>query len=820
MTTPHTWSPYQQRYFDWIREGSGSALLIAVAGAGKTTVLVEGSRHMTGSVASAMYNKSAATEFQARLQVAEIGGNQHRAGTFHSFGYAACRQVYKKARLDERAKTDRLLDEVKVPREYGALCTKMVSLAKQAAVGLLQPEADDATWWGIVRHHDLDSDLEDPAAMKWCIGWAREMLVASRNMCHELIDFDDMIYMPVVNKSMRVWQNDWLLVDECFLPDTPVLTGKRGEWKTIGEIVETGYTGSVLTWCPRRGVVLGRVTGHKKIRRNKRMVQIRCVQRHKGWGQLTRKVRLGTPIVVCTEDHLVKTAAGWTKAGELQPGETVYLETTQGRIGAYQTKHMIGARGKQTLSQLHLDNKKGQGNKSGTRKNFISIMGGNGRGPTSSELLLQKKLAEAGLETEIGRTVPLGGRSQGYPTHYKLDLCVPGRMIGIEVDGASHRGRRDQDAKKDKKLTAMGWSVIRLTNEQVAQMTPSQLLQEITPGCLVEAEILSVEEYTTQEQYVYDIEVDGTNCYFAHGLLVHNCQDTNPARRCLARKMLKPGGRAVFVGDPCQAIYGFTGADNDSLDVIRREFGCTELPLTISYRCPRAVVREAKRLVSHIEVDLAAPEGKVRSCQLSDLLPGERSGALDVHVPPVERLTADDAVLCRVTKPLVKLAFRLIRAGIACHVEGREIGTGLLKLATRWKSVKTMDKLRERLQDYLETETAKMMVKKQESQAAALADRVETLLALMEGCPNLACVEKKIADLFKDGEPTLTLSTVHKAKGREWGRVYILGRGVHMPSKWARQDWQQDQERNLEYVAVTRAKSELIDVVMPAEKAQ
>ena len=51
----------------------------------------------------------------------------------------------------------------------------------------------------------------------------------------------------------------------------------------------------------------------------------------------------------------------------------------------------------------------------------------------------------------------------------------------------------------------------------------------------------------------------------------------------------------------------------------------------------------------------------------------------------------------------------------------------------------------------------------------------------------------------------LTLSTVHKAKGREWDRVYLLGRNKFMPSKWARQEWQYQQELNLMYVAVTRA---------------
>jgi superfamily I DNA/RNA helicase len=68
----------------------------------------------------------------------------------------------------------------------------------------------------------------------------------------------------------------------------------------------------------------------------------------------------------------------------------------------------------------------------------------------------------------------------------------------------------------------------------------------------------------------------------------------------------------------------------------------------------------------------------------------------------------------------------------------------------------------------------------------------------------------------KEGEApkVLTLSTVHKSKGREWTRVYALGRAKFMPSPYAKKEWQMVQESNLEYVMITRAMSEFIDVPM------
>lgn len=85
----------------------------------------------------------------------------------------------------------------------------------------------------------------------------------------------------------------------------------------------------------------------------------------------------------------------------------------------------------------------------------------------------------------------------------------------------------------------------------------------------------------------------------------------------------------------------------------------------------------------------------------------------------------------------------------------------------------------------------------------------------MDGCPDVDCVRKKITSMFMDTtgdepRPTLTLSTVHKAKGREWERVFVLGANLWMPHPMARQAWDIEQERNLIYVSYTRAKQELV----------
>lgn len=236
--------------------------------------------------------------------------------------------------------------------------------------------------------------------------------------------------------------------------------------------------------------------------------------------------------------------------------------------------------------------------------------------------------------------------------------------------------------------------------------------------------------------------------------------------------------------------------------------GSVEFPLNKTYRCPKKVVQMANQWVPDIEAMPEAPEGSYGQVSESGILKQD--------------LGHDDAILCRNTKPLVAMAYYLLRNKIPCLVEGREIGQGLVKLAKRFR-VKDLEDLVPRLEDYMEREMQKWIAKGKESQAAAVEDRVGTLLVLIEslmadGQETVVELVDFINKLFGDtreGERPrcVVLSTVHKAKGREWDRVYALKRNELMPSKWARKEWQLSQEMNLLYVMVTRSKNMLFDIL-------
>jgi superfamily I DNA/RNA helicase len=298
-------------------------------------------------------------------------------------------------------------------------------------------------------------------------------------------------------------------------------------------------------------------------------------------------------------------------------------------------------------------------------------------------------------------------------------------------------------------------------------------------------------------------------CWRHSVIMIDEAQDTNAARRALVRIMLRKGGRVIAVGDPAQAIYGFTGADSDSLELIAKDFAASEMPLTVSFRCPKAVVQMAQQWVSHIEAAETAPEGSVSEITLAEFMSRKDLNGLA-------------AVLCRVNRPLVSLAFALLRKRIPCKIAGRaDVGATLKKLLTRWK-VNSLDVLEDRLDDYLAKQTTKLLAKKQESRVAALEDSVETCRVIIDACRTAKKYQVSdavawIDSMFTDekGLNLLMLSSIHKSKGREWQKVFWLDRAGTCPSKWARQAWQQEQEKNLQYVCATRAKAELIDVVVP-----
>lgn len=279
-------------------------------------------------------------------------------------------------------------------------------------------------------------------------------------------------------------------------------------------------------------------------------------------------------------------------------------------------------------------------------------------------------------------------------------------------------------------------------------------------------------------------------------VFLDEAQDTNPIQRAILRKLFRPTTRFAAVGDPAQAIYGFRGADSDSLNLIKEEFRCIELPLSISYRCATAIVEHARQWVAHIEPAPTAPQGSVTSL-------GTKWST--------DLFKASDLIVCRANAPLLSLAYTMLRAHRPVYVMGKEIGDGLKALIRKMRA-RDVDHLQQKLEAWATRESEKAVAKRDEEKAEKIRDKAAALLVLIESLPeNRRTVDELYAvidSIFREKAAATILASIHKSKGLEADRVFWLN-SSRMPSPYARQDWQKQQECNLCYVATTRAKTEL-----------
>jgi DNA helicase-2/ATP-dependent DNA helicase PcrA len=279
-------------------------------------------------------------------------------------------------------------------------------------------------------------------------------------------------------------------------------------------------------------------------------------------------------------------------------------------------------------------------------------------------------------------------------------------------------------------------------------------------------------------------------------IFVDEAQDTNAIQRAILRKVMrKDGSRLIAVGDPAQAIYGFRGADSNSLNNIAEEFKCTRLPLTVSYRCPQSVVNHAKKWVGHIESAPNAPMGVVNNI-------GETWNP--------DMFKANEMVVCRTTKPLIALGYSMLKARKPFYIMGRDIGQYLLKLVEKQKA-RDIKTLCERLGTWSSREHEKAIAKDDHAKAEAVMDKYDAIMCLVDSLPENARTVNELRNvidsLFTEKCNATILCTIHRAKGLEAETVWWLNSSM-CPAPWA-SGWQFQQEENLCYVATTRAKSNL-----------
>lgn len=267
--------------------------------------------------------------------------------------------------------------------------------------------------------------------------------------------------------------------------------------------------------------------------------------------------------------------------------------------------------------------------------------------------------------------------------------------------------------------------------------------------------------------------------------LVDEAQDLSPLNHAMLRQIVKDR-RVIAVGDRFQSIYGFRGAADGGMDLLKDEFQMKELTLSISFRCPVNVVKAARFRAPQMQWAPNADTGQVN-----------HFSEWTSHDIPDEA-----AILCRNNAPLISIALAFLRAGRGVDLKSFDISKRLQKMLEdlgpgpmpREEGLRAVAQWRRN--------------KLEEGKAAesVIEDRAACLYVFVDSTETLGQAIKKCQSIFQHEGP-IKLMTIHKSKGLEFDDVFILDE--FFIGRAASTDAEKEQERNLRYVAITRAKKNL-----------
>lgn len=607
------------------------------------------------------------------------------------------------------------------------------------------------------------------------------------------LDFTDMLlltykYVP----DERFPKYDVVFLDECLPYYTPVIC-EGGVHLPIGKIVDERLPIKVLTFNHETGKQeYKEVINWSKSLNNKKCIKI-CGKQRKKNGK--------NSFITCTFNHKIWVKGkGYICAEDIVPGDIIQYETS-----AIKTqKYKVSLNGKKVLANsMKLKNYSPvfKQNRKSYNVNFKS-RGGNGRINELQHFFFSKL---SGRWEEEGKILPGKDLIKKYnaPNHYKVDLLNRELKIAIELDGKSHlaKERKEQDKRKDECLEELGYKVIRIFNHKLIEKF-DEIVDAINnkqfdycfngKDCPVYLEVIRTEETFVNEKFVYDITVEGNHNFYANGILVHNCQDINPLQRELILKMIKPNGRLIAVGDDKQTIYSFQGSNLNSFEMLSSRPNTEIMPLSMTYRCGKKIVEAAKEIF---------PEG-------IEAYDGNEDGI--VRRGSVFEAREGDYVLCRNNFPLVEVFIKLISQRKKAVILGKDFGKSILNILDKINSLDELDELLLKCVKLLKEEGV---------QRPTFHPRY---IALQEKCDIIRLVYCTVGETFistkelieemfgeDNGASAVTLTTIHKSKGLEADRVFFLQPDL-IPSKYAQTELELYGERCLKFVAITRAKKELI----------
>lgn len=288
-------------------------------------------------------------------------------------------------------------------------------------------------------------------------------------------------------------------------------------------------------------------------------------------------------------------------------------------------------------------------------------------------------------------------------------------------------------------------------------------------------------------------------------IFIDEAQDSSLAQQHLIDMCMKRNTRFLLFGDSQQMINAWAGSDEEAFTHFNNRPNVKKFKLTTSYRCSKKVADLAKTIVPDFEAYEKAIDGEIN------------------YNVPLNNIKPGDMVLCRLTSPLIKLYLKLMKEGKPVYIKGIEIGNNIIETVDSYKTndlnvvINSLKKnLITKWEEIAEIYKTDLKSVVGESDVVTLYDEILTLELLSDGISSVDDLEEYVNEIFVaktkeigiDDDKYIHLSTVHRAKGLESNNVFILCPSL-LPNKLAKKDWEIISEKNLVYVAWTRAKKTL-----------
>lgn len=295
------------------------------------------------------------------------------------------------------------------------------------------------------------------------------------------------------------------------------------------------------------------------------------------------------------------------------------------------------------------------------------------------------------------------------------------------------------------------------------------------------------------KSYIVDVRYDY--------VLVDEAQDLNNCQRLFLEKILAPGGKMIAVGDSNQSIYSFSGANIDSFKVLQNRKNTVTLPLSVTYRCGYNIVKKAQEVWG---------EEAIKPFE------GAKPGV--VRKGSVKEIKSDDIVLSRYTAPLVRLFFELISLNVPSSIVGKDYEKGLLDFAkdcasdTREGVLYKLNLGRKQLVEKLAEKGINSPTFHQSY--IDYDEKSKIILCILNNGTKPRQIIHKIQSMFDESVKGARLMTIHRSKGLENKRVFCIeyydAKRILPDFSKSTYEWHKIQEKNLQFVAYTRAQDELI----------